>query len=165
MRRFRLFNPKESLHKLRKPAIQAGASPTHIQQSLNEHMSYIENDSKYIQANIEDPIDTYKYYSSLRIYKESSWYDLANIVVMTTACRNKIFVDNCNHVYSLSNKILGTCFLYIEVEFMRIVGKRLTEFAVENTMARIFTSGGSLQSMDKFIDTWRHPSTHITHPF
>lgn len=53
---------------------------------------------------------SYEYYSAFRIYKNQSWYDLCNLVVMTTCCTNSLFVDNCHHLYNISRKVLGKLF-------------------------------------------------------
>jgi len=47
------------------------------------------------------------YYSSLRIYQNHSWFELMNLLAMTTVCSNDFFVDNCHKFYALGRKIFG----------------------------------------------------------
>ena len=52
-------------------------------------------------------IERYQYYAGFRIYKNQTWLDLCNLIVMTTCCSNGLFVDNCLHLYNISRKVLG----------------------------------------------------------
>jgi len=85
-------------------------------------------------------------FSKLRIYQHRSALDLMNLLVFNTVCTKDIFVDNCHHIYSLSNKL---------------VGSTLTNAVIANTMGRIFTAGDSLQAVEKFVNSWTNKNVNL----
>jgi len=48
------------------------------------------------------------YYHGLRIYQNHSWFELINLLGMTTVCSNDYFVNNCHKFYTLGRKVFGT---------------------------------------------------------
>jgi len=85
-------------------------------------------------------------FSKLRIYQHKSKLDLLNLLVFNTVCTKDVFVDNCHHIYSVSNKLLGST---------------ITNAAIKNTMGRIFISGDSLQAVEKFVKNWKHENVNL----
>lgn len=73
-----------------------------------------------------------KYYRDLRIYKEKSALELANLFMINKLLHYSFFVNNAHLLYSYSSKILGLT---------------LTEFVIKNTMGRIFTGGSTITEL------------------
>jgi len=120
--------------------------PTQGQQSPLENLAAAQTINPINIPLFNSDIERYQYYSGFRIYKNQTWLDLCNLIVMTTCCTNGLFVDNCHHLYNITRKVLGV---------------RISEFLVANTMGRIFTSGHTLEQMDNSIATWRYPNINI----
>lgn len=73
-----------------------------------------------------------KYYRDLRIYKEKSTLELANLFMINKLLHYSFFVNNAHLIYKYSSKFLG---------------HKPTELVIKNTMGRIFTGGSTIAEL------------------
>jgi len=98
-----------------------------LNRRFSERLKSINN--KKIDTSLE-------FYKKLRIYKDKSAFGLFNSKVVWMACERDIIVDNGEQLYKMSSSILGS---------------KLTNFVMSNTMGKQFTAGHDTQDLRKTV--------------
>ncbi|KAL4490914.1 hypothetical protein ABPG72_008650 [Tetrahymena utriculariae] len=75
------------------------------------------------------------YFKGLRIYKEKTTLELVNLFMINKLLHYSVFVNNADRVYKICSKVLG---------------HRITEIIIKNTMGRAFTGGSNIPEIMSF---------------